>query len=84
MVIYKDINIKGNNIGGKQRPIYDGEECADECLKTAGCKGFTMAKYGAYRGCWIKASKEFQKLLRPLIPIFVSYTRVLSYGFYTV
>ena len=61
MVLYQDYNIKGNDISGSPLPIYDGEKCADECLKTIGCKGFTMAPSGAYRGCWIKSSKEFLK-----------------------
>ena len=60
MVIYKDIAIQLNNIGGIL-PVYDEEECADECLKNNDCKGFTLSKYGAYRGCWIKYSKEFLK-----------------------
>ena len=60
MVLYQDYNIKANNIGGQPRPIYDAEKCADECRKTVGCHGFTMAPSGPYRGCWIKSSKEFQ------------------------
>ena len=40
MILFNNINIRQNNIGGL-RPIYDREKCAEECFKTQNCKAFT-------------------------------------------
>ena len=60
MVIYENIAIQADNLGGKKL-IYDKEGCAEECLKHNDCKAFTLSKYGAYRGCFLKYSNEFLK-----------------------
>ena len=48
MIIYKEINIKSNNL--ERHDVFDGEACAQLCLEMDYCVAFTMNPSGAYAG----------------------------------
>ena len=57
MILFNNVNIEMNNIGGVLE-INDRLKCAEECLKTKNCKAFTWAPTGhPAKGCQLKTSQ---------------------------